>query len=93
MAAENFKRCSIAVRIRNENDYQNATARRREADDPSGERAPQYLIEMPFLPLAHVGHWAMWVLYLVPVVIVLAATVKAFLDQRRDERGGGERSG
>ena len=47
---------------------------------------------MPLLPLAHVGHWAMWVLYLVPVVIVLAATVKAFLDQRREEREGGERT-
>jgi hypothetical protein len=37
--------------------------------------------------LAHAGHWALWVLYLVPVVIVLAATLKAFLDQRREDRG------
>lgn len=40
--------------------------------------------------LAHATHWAMWILYLVPVVIVLAATVKAFVDQRREEREGGE---
>jgi hypothetical protein len=42
---------------------------------------------MASLPLAHAGHWALWVLYLVPVVIVLAATLKAFLDQRRDDGG------
>jgi hypothetical protein len=47
---------------------------------------------MLFLPLAHAGHYLMWVLYLVPVVIVLAATLKAFLDQRREGRGTGERS-
>jgi hypothetical protein len=38
------------------------------------------------LPLAHAGHWAMWVLYLVPVIIVLGASVNAFLAQRREER-------
>jgi len=38
------------------------------------------------LPLAHASHWAIWVLYLVPVVIVLAATLKAYLGQRRDQR-------
>ena len=37
--------------------------------------------------LAHVGHWAMWVLYLVPVVIVLAASVNALIAQRREDRG------
>jgi hypothetical protein len=42
---------------------------------------------MHALPLAHAGHWALWVLYLVPVVIVLGATVKAFLDQRREDGG------
>jgi hypothetical protein len=41
---------------------------------------------MNFLLLAHAGHWTLWVLYLVPVVIVLGATIKAFVDQRRDDR-------
>jgi cytochrome c-type biogenesis protein CcmH/NrfF len=36
--------------------------------------------------LAHAGHWAIWVLYAVPVLIVLAATLKAFVDQRREDR-------
>ena len=36
--------------------------------------------------LAHAGHWAMWVLYMVPVVIVLAASLNAFLAQRRESR-------
>jgi hypothetical protein len=30
----------------------------------------------------------MWVLYLLPVLIVLAATAKAFIDARRDQREG-----
>ena len=37
--------------------------------------------------LAHAGHWAMWVLYLVPVVIVLGASVNALIAQRREDRG------
>jgi hypothetical protein len=37
---------------------------------------------MPFV-LAHAGHWALWVLYLVPVIIVLAATARAFITERR----------
>lgn len=40
---------------------------------------------MTFL-LAHAGHWALWALYLVPVVIVLGASVHAFLAQRRESR-------
>lgn len=36
--------------------------------------------------LAHAGHWALWVLYSVPVLIVLAATLNAFLSQRREEQ-------
>jgi cytochrome c-type biogenesis protein CcmH/NrfF len=35
------------------------------------------------MPFAHAGHWALWVLYLVPVVIVLFATAQAFLRERR----------
>jgi len=38
------------------------------------------------LPLAHAGHWLLWVAYLVPVVIVLAATARAFVQQRREDR-------
>jgi hypothetical protein len=38
--------------------------------------------------LAHAGHWAMWVLYLVPVLIVLAASVRALIEQRREDRDG-----
>ena len=41
----------------------------------------------PFL-LAHAGHWAIWFLYSVPVLIVLAASLKAFLAERRAERDG-----
>lgn len=33
--------------------------------------------------LAHAGHWAIWVLYSVPVLIVLGASFKAFRDERR----------
>ena len=40
--------------------------------------------------LAHAGHWALWVLYAVPVVIVLGVTLKAFLDQRREDRRAAE---
>jgi hypothetical protein len=36
--------------------------------------------------LAHAGHWALWVLYAVPVFIVLGATLKAFMDQRREDK-------
>lgn len=42
---------------------------------------------MTFTPLlAHVGHWWTWVLYAVPVLIVLGASVHALLDQRREDR-------
>jgi hypothetical protein len=40
------------------------------------------------IPLAHVGHWAMWVLYLVPVLVVLAASARAVIQQRREDRDG-----
>jgi hypothetical protein len=38
------------------------------------------------LVLAHTGHWALWVLYAVPVIVVLAATGKAFVDAKREQR-------
>jgi len=42
---------------------------------------------MPFTPpLAHVGHWYMWILYLVPVLVVLGASVRALIEQRREDR-------
>jgi hypothetical protein len=36
--------------------------------------------------LAHVGHWYMWLLYAVPVLVVIAASVHALVDQRREDR-------
>jgi heme exporter protein D len=35
------------------------------------------------LPLAHVGHYFIWVLYAVPVLIVAGAIVKSMIAQRR----------
>jgi hypothetical protein len=40
------------------------------------------------LPLAHASHWALWALYLVPVVIVLIASARSFLEQRREQSEG-----
>jgi hypothetical protein len=37
------------------------------------------------LPLAHVGHY-LWILYVVPVIIVVAGILKTALAQRREER-------
>jgi hypothetical protein len=36
--------------------------------------------------LAHLGHWYLWVPYAIPVVIVLAASFRAFRQQRREDR-------
>jgi hypothetical protein len=41
------------------------------------------------LPLAHAGHWAFYVLYAVPVLIVLGSIVATTL---RDRRGRGTKS-
>ena len=38
------------------------------------------------LPLAHASHWALWVLYAVPVIVVLIATAQAFVRERRARR-------
>jgi heme exporter protein D len=35
------------------------------------------------LPLAHAGHYALWILYVVPVLIVAAAIVRSMAAQRR----------
>jgi heme exporter protein D len=38
------------------------------------------------LPLAHLGHWYLWVPYMLPVFVVLAASIHAFRQQRREDR-------
>jgi hypothetical protein len=44
------------------------------------------------LPLAHVGHY-LWVLYLVPVLVVIGGIVRTIAVERRRKRGEGERDG
>jgi heme exporter protein D len=44
------------------------------------------------LPLAHVGHYFIWVLYAVPVLIVTVAIVRSMIVQRRWERDEEERA-
>jgi hypothetical protein len=39
------------------------------------------------LPLAHVAHYAIWILYAIPILIVAVAIVRSTLAQRR---AGGE---
>jgi hypothetical protein len=36
------------------------------------------------LPLAHAGHYALWFLYVLPVLVVAAAIVRGQLMPRRD---------
>jgi hypothetical protein len=36
------------------------------------------------LPLAHVGHYWVWILYAVPILIVTGAIVRSTIAQRRD---------
>ena len=36
------------------------------------------------IPLAHLGHWGSWVLYTIPVIIVLASVVMTLIRERRD---------
>jgi hypothetical protein len=45
---------------------------------------------MPAVHLAHAaaGHWYEWVPYLIPVVIVLFVSARAFIQQRRENREG-----
>jgi cytochrome c-type biogenesis protein CcmH/NrfF len=38
------------------------------------------------IPLAHVGHWWTYVLYAVPVIIVLVSVALTVLRQRREGR-------
>jgi hypothetical protein len=41
------------------------------------------------IPIAHVGHWYLWIPYMIPVLVVLAASLHAFRQQRREDRDGG----
>jgi uncharacterized membrane protein len=38
------------------------------------------------LPLAHAGHWVLWILYAIPVLIVAFAIVRSTIAQRRAAR-------
>ena len=40
------------------------------------------------LPLAHAGHYALWVLYALPVFFVAGAIVRSAILTRRGERDG-----
>jgi hypothetical protein len=37
--------------------------------------------------LAHAGHWLIWILYAVPVLIVLVSVVASVVRQRREQGG------
>jgi hypothetical protein len=39
------------------------------------------------LPLAHVGHY-LWILYILPVLIVIAGILKTTLSEKRRDRDG-----
>jgi hypothetical protein len=45
------------------------------------------------LPLAHVGHWYVWIVYAIPVLIVLAASFRALRQQRAEDRERAARTG
>jgi len=47
------------------------------------------------LPLAHAGHYAVWALYLLPVILVILGVLKTTLRNRRnkDAPPGGGREG
>ena len=42
------------------------------------------------LPLAHAGHYAVWFLYALPVLVVVAVIVKSAISQKRESRKGGQ---
>ncbi|MFL5870884.1 MAG: hypothetical protein ACJ75R_07360 [Solirubrobacterales bacterium] len=37
------------------------------------------------LPIAHAGHWAIWILYAVPVIVVLGSIVLQLRRERRED--------
>ena len=57
--------------------------RGRRAPKPESPRRPLPLEAM--LPLAHASHW-LWVLYLPPILVVLASIVWTTFNQRRGKR-------
>jgi hypothetical protein len=61
---------------------------------PQRGRLPHSRAMSGALPLAHLGHWYLWIPYVIPVVVVLAASLHAFRQQRREdrERDGAEKS-
>jgi hypothetical protein len=40
------------------------------------------------LPLAHAGHYAVWVLYVLPVLIIVGAILRSAIAVRREDREG-----
>ena len=42
------------------------------------------------LPLAHAGHYAVWVLYALPVLIVVGAILRSAITVRREDREDGK---
>jgi hypothetical protein len=42
------------------------------------------------LPLAHAGHYALWVLYVLPVLIVVGAILRSAIAVRKEDRGDGK---
>jgi len=45
------------------------------------------------LPLAHVVHQAIWILYAIPILIVAAAIARSMIAQRQARREGDEGPG
>jgi cytochrome c-type biogenesis protein CcmH/NrfF len=45
------------------------------------------------LPIAHAGHWAIWILYAVPVLIVLGSIVVQLRRERREDAAGDDDPG
>ena len=39
-------------------------------------------------PVAHAGHWALWILYAVPVIVVVASIVTSMRRERREAADG-----
>jgi len=42
------------------------------------------------LPLAHAGHYALWVLYVLPVLIVVGAILRSAIAVRREDPEDGK---
>jgi hypothetical protein len=43
------------------------------------------------VPIAHAGHWAFYILYAIPILVVLGSIVASMLRDRRERRAGGRR--